>query len=81
MNYLSKNDCIIFVKNHTQLWPGVAQLAGHCPSNQRMDSQSGHLPGLQVPSLVGVHKESSQLMFLSHIDVSLPFFLSPFPSL
>ena len=35
------------------------------------DSLSGHIPKLQVQSLVWECMEGSQLMFLSHIDVSL----------
>ena len=58
---------------------GVAQLVR--PSSHKVkgcwfNSWTGHMPELQVGSLVGVHA-----MFLSHTDVSLPLFLPPFPSL
>ena len=39
------------------------------------NSQSGHMPGLRARSLVGAHARGDRLMFLSHIDVSLPLFL------
>ena len=37
----------------------------------RFDFQSGHMPRLQVQTLVGAHMAGNQLMFLSHVDVSL----------
>ena len=40
----------------------------------RFDSQSGHMPGLQARSPVGVCERQP------HTDVSLPLFLLPFPS-
>ena len=45
------------------------------PRGGRFDSQSGYMPGLRVRSPVGVHRRQP------HIDVSLPLFLPPFPSL
>ena len=45
------------------------------------DSRWGHKPGLWVWPSVRVHVRGNQLMFLSHIYVSHPFFLAPFPSL
>ena len=45
----------------------------------RFDSLSGHVPGLWVWSPVGVCMRGNQLMFVSHINVSLPIFLPPFP--
>ena len=59
---------------------GVAQLVGasSCkPKGHGDNSQSGHIPGLQVRYPVGAFARGNLLMFLSHIDVSLP----PFPSL
>ena len=56
----------------------VAQLVAvpsHTPKGCRFDSRSGHLPRLQVWSLVGLQMEGNQSMFLSH------FSLSPSPSL
>ena len=58
----------------------VAQLVGALfgkPKICRFNSQSGHMARLQVQSPVGTHMRGNQLMFLSHIDVSLP----PCPSL
>ena len=46
-----------------------------------LNSQSDHMPGLWVWSPVGAHVRGNRLMFLSHTDVSLPLFLSPFLSL
>ena len=51
--------------------------APYTPKHCRFDSQSGHIPRLQVQSLVRVHTRGNQSMFLSHINV----FLSPFLSL
>ena len=42
------------------------------------NSQSGHIPALWVWSPVGACMGGSQSMFLSHINVSLPFFLPAF---
>ena len=55
---------------------------GVVPQNEKSGQllfRSGHMPGLQVRSPVGVHREGSQLMFLSHIDVSFPLFLPSLP--
>ena len=67
----------------------MVQFFGHHPANLVVvgsDSQSGLMPqavGSELGPLVGVGglAEGNQLMFLSHIDASLPFSLSPFPSL
>ena len=59
---------------------GVAQLvrvSSHKPKGHRFDSQSGHIPSLQVPSLVRTHTRRKRSMFLSHINVPLPPSLSP----
>ena len=45
------------------------------PKDRWFNSQSGYLPGLQARSPVGGHEKQP------HIDVSLPLFLLPFPSL
>ena len=62
---------------------GVAQLAGCHPTELRVIGliPSGHMLGLWVQSLVRVHARGGRWMFLSHINVSLPVFLPPFPSL
>ena len=65
-------------------WPkkalaGVAQLVGessHTPKGYGFDSQSGHIPRLWVQSPDKAHSGSSQLMFPSHINVSLCLFFS-----
>ena len=56
----------------------MAQLVGvssHKPKGHRFDSQSGHMPRLWVRSLVGACVRGNQLMFLSHINGSLPLSL------
>ena len=40
-------------------------------------SWSGHMPGSQFQSLVGVHTRGNRWMFLSHIGVSRPLLLPP----
>ena len=65
--------------------PGQCGSAGrtssHKPKSCGFSSQSGHMPGLGVQSLIGVCTGGNQLLFLCHIDVSLPLFLPLFPSL
>ena len=59
----------------------VSQLVGascHKPKGRRFNSQSRHMPRLQVQSLVRVHMGGSQSMFLFHIDISLSLSL-PLP--
>ena len=54
---------------------GGAQLVGALPyrsKGHRFDSQSKHMPGLRVWSLVGAPTIGNRSMFLSHVDVSLP---------
>ena len=45
------------------------------PKGRWLDSQSGHKPVLQAGSLVGAHERQP------YINVSLPLYLFPFPSL
>ena len=66
----------------------MAQLVGassHAPKCCRFNTESGHIPRLQVQSPVRVHMGGNQLMFLSHISVSLSLSFSlslpPFLSL
>ena len=69
---------VYFLKHDITALAGVTQWTEHRTVNQRVTgsiSQSGHLPELQAKSPCGARK--SQL----HMDVSLPLFLSPFPSL
>ena len=54
----------------------VGRVPSRKAKGRMFDSQSGHMPELRAQSLVRV-----QLMFLSHIDVSLPLLLPPFSSL
>ena len=58
---------------------GVSQWI-ECPpvkqKGHRFNSQSGHMPGLQARFPSWEHLRGNQLMYLSHIDLSLP--LSPF---
>ena len=52
---------------------GVAQWVGvslGTPKGWGFDFRSGHIPRLQVPSLVGACVEGNQSIFLSHINVS-----------
>ena len=59
-------------------WP-AAQLVGassHTPQGSKFDSGSVYIYRLWVQSPVGVHTGSDQLMFLSHINVSLSLSLS-----
>ena len=60
-----------------------SQLVGRRPKNQKVTSL---IPGWAHAWIVGLvpgwaHTEGNRSMFLSHIDVSLPLFLSSFPSL
>ena len=63
---------------------GVAQWIEHQPVNQGV---AGSIPSqgtclsYRPGSPVGGHVRGNQSMFLLHIDVSLPLFLFPFPSL
>ena len=69
-----------YIKRHCAL-ASVAQLVGralsHKPKGHQFESQSGHVPELQVRSLVRGNVEGNKLMFLPHIDISLPLSLSP----
>ena len=62
---------------------GVAQLAEHCPGKQNVISSissQGTCLGCGTGPLLGPVRDN-RLMFLSHIDVSLPLFLPLFPPL
>ena len=57
----------------------VAQLVRasfHKSKGYGFDSQSGHMPRSWVQTPIRVHTRGDQLLFLSHIDVSLPLSLS-----
>ena len=55
----------------------VVLLVGHHPANKgrRFDSQSGHMPGLQVQSLVGCVQEAIDRCFSPSLSPSLPLSL------
>ena len=66
------------VKNHWLALAGVAQWIEHQPVNQRVTSSvpsQGTCLGCGPGPQLGSHKKQS------HIDVSLPLFLLPFPLL
>lgn len=55
----------------------MAQLVGastQTPNASGLNSQSEHIPKLQVQSPVGIGREGNQEMFLSHINVCLSLF-------
>ena len=64
---------------------GVAQLVECHPANQKIASlvpgQGLRLDCRSGPSRLGHVRRATQLMFLSHINISPPLFLPPFPLL
>ena len=70
---------LFIFKNKALALASVVQLVGaSCtPEGQELNSWSGHVPRLLVCFLVRVYMEVSQLMFLSHIHVSLSLSLNP----
>ena len=58
------------------VWLSFIGVSSPKPKSRRFNFQSGHMPRLWVQSLVRVHSRGNQLIFLSHINVSLS--LSPF---
>ena len=60
----------------------MSQFVGHCPAKQKV---SGSIPGQGASLGCGLgscwHACERQLVSVSHIDVFLPLFLPPFPSL
>ena len=70
----------LFLGN-TDLSPGqcgsVSWVSSHTPKGLRVESQSGHMPGLQVRSLVVVSAGGSRSMFLT---VVFPFLFLSLPS-
>ena len=61
------------IKKENEPWPGglVGWSIIHPPKGYGFNSQSGHIPRLQVQSLIGEYTGGNKLMFLSHINVSL----------
>ena len=72
--------CFVFCDFKKMPWLGCLTWLGDILQS-KMSPVPGHVPGLWVQSLVRMHMEDSQKMFLSNIDVSLPLFLPSFPSL
>ena len=65
-------DKVFSIENENGELAGVAQLVGCCLAKWKViGSIPGHMPGLQFQSLVWAHI----------INISLPFFLPPLPSL
>lgn len=69
---------VILIRMHVkieQVLASVTQLVVRCPIHQEaISSWSEHMPWLLVRSAVGCHAEGSQLMFDSHIAISLKTF-------
>ena len=66
------------LKRQLSALTSMAKLVGASSVNQKghwFDSQSRHIPGLQVQSLVGARARGSQSVFLSDILTSM--FLPP----
>ena len=62
-------------------YSSVGWASSHKVKGLQFDSQLGHIPTMQVQSLVRAHTRSNQPVFLCCIDISLPLFLPPSPSL
>ena len=60
-------------------WCGSVDWVPACkPKKHQFNSQSGHMLGFRAKSPVGGMREEPYID--AHIDVSLPLFLPPFPS-
>ena len=57
-------------------WASSRTLKGH-----GFNSQSVHVPGLQIWSWIRAHARGNRLVFLFYIYYCFPLFLAPFPSL
>ena len=65
--------CCFIKKTVSPEWYGsVGWASSHKAKGCRFNSWSGHMPGLWVRAPYGACTRSNQLMFLSHVDVSLP---------
>ena len=63
-------------------WCGsVDRVLSHKVKGHQVNSQLVHMPGLWGSSPVWAYARGNPLILLSHIDVSLPLCLPPFPSL
>ena len=72
------------LKIENEALAGMASWIEHCPAKSKVTgsipSQSTCL-GCRAWSAFGAYVRSNRSMFLSHMDVSFPLFLPPFPSL
>ena len=68
-------------KCFTWPWPMLLSWLGIVPQSGRLLVwfPVTHIPEVWIWSPVGVHRRDNPLMFLSHANVSLPFFLTPCP--
>ena len=57
--YYRKRECIRLIERLHVALAGVAQWIEHWPVNQRVGSQSGHMPGLWARSPVGGTREAT----------------------
>ena len=64
------------IPNSLDLCGSVGWAPSHKLKGHWLDSQSGHMPRLQVQSPVGAGMRGNRLIFPSHIKVSLPLSLS-----
>ena len=56
-------------------WCGLVGMSSGKLKGHQFNSRSGHIPGLWVQSLIGVHTRGNWSVSLSHMDISVP----PFP--
>ena len=70
-------NCPTVFMNSSKPWQGGSVgPPSHTPKGWGFDSRLGHIPRLQVWSLVGVHMEGKWSLFVFHISVSLSLSLS-----
>ena len=73
--------CSIRIAKDSPDWCGSdGWMSSHKAKDRQLDSRSGSLPDLPLGPRSGHVQEATDQRF-SHIDVSLPLFLLPFPSL
>ena len=77
-----KLNTIYFLNVNAWPWPVWLCWLGVIPQSNRSPARfpSGHIPGLHVGSPSRLHLRDNWLMYLSHINVSLPLLLRPFPN-
>ena len=69
------------IKDSPDRCGSVGGMSSHKAKAHWVEFQSEHMPELRVLSPFGAYARGNQSTFLSHINVSLPLFLPPFPSL